>query len=625
VREGLSRTLWLALILSAFCVPLLLGLGGTDVRGDEAIYSFAVDRMLETNDWLTPRSSPHEDAGFFEKPPLKFWIVAAPIRAGLLPHDEFGLRCWDALFGAMAFLYVFAIGWRLAGPLCGGVAVLILFVHAPLLGEHGLRSNTMEAPLFLAYCGAVYHFLAWTTATLTRHRRAHLPAVALYFVLGFMTKFVAALFLPLVLGAAMLAAGIYRRRFAEDWRVWIMASIAAVGLIVPWFVYQTLANGQQFWHVLLGEHVFERFTGYLDPQHVQSWHFYFSQIYRELLDSGTLFIVATGALLLLASTVRRRWPEGIVLLLWFGLPLTLISFGTSKLYHYAYPFLPPVALAGGYLFGRVFVVLWPRVDQAMAAVHEGLAHRVPKLTAMTRWPPVRRILLSLAVVALTLAAVNLIHGPVRLRLGSALLFRSSDMFRPTVVALVLAIFAGNMHRLFSKSLLAVLLLALLPIEEYRHAFERLSVESHPLRTARDCLRDLDARFGPSVGPPAVYVDAPNVVLRHEDFYYFRGLRPWERPEEPSDARLFSRLFVESEQRPVLVGATRYRRFIDLVRAGEGALVAEVAERTNVDPGEIRERGRVASVPMVNFGDVLLLVPGAYAGCSAQAAADARAR
>ena len=36
---------------------------------------------------------------FLEKPPLKFWIVAAPIRAGLLPHDEFGLRFWDAVFG----------------------------------------------------------------------------------------------------------------------------------------------------------------------------------------------------------------------------------------------------------------------------------------------------------------------------------------------------------------------------------------------------------------------------------------------------------------------------------------------------------------------------------------------
>ena len=30
-------------------------------------------------DWLEPKSSPSETEVFLEKPPLKFWIVAAPI------------------------------------------------------------------------------------------------------------------------------------------------------------------------------------------------------------------------------------------------------------------------------------------------------------------------------------------------------------------------------------------------------------------------------------------------------------------------------------------------------------------------------------------------------------------
>lgn len=63
----------------------------------KAIYSFGADRILEIGDWLAPRSSPREDAVFLEKPPLKFWIVAAPIQLGLLPHNEFGIRFWDAL------------------------------------------------------------------------------------------------------------------------------------------------------------------------------------------------------------------------------------------------------------------------------------------------------------------------------------------------------------------------------------------------------------------------------------------------------------------------------------------------------------------------------------------------
>ena len=163
VREGLNPG-WLFLVVLAFCLPLFVGLGRTDLANDEAIYSYAVESILETGDWLSPRASPNEDIVFLEKPPLKFWIVAAPIHFGILPANEFGFRFWDAVFGSLAFLYVFLIGRRIEGPLCGAVAVLVLFAHEPLLFDHGLRSNNMDAALVLAYCGGVYHYLAWASA-----------------------------------------------------------------------------------------------------------------------------------------------------------------------------------------------------------------------------------------------------------------------------------------------------------------------------------------------------------------------------------------------------------------------------------------------------------------------------
>src|SRR4029450_3964030 len=109
-------------------------------------------------------------------------------KLGLLPHDEFGLRVWDALFGAISFLYVFALGRRLAGPLCGVIAVMSLFVYWPLLFEHGLRNNNMEAPLGRCYCGGVYHYVAWASAASNGDegkRRRHVLAIFLYFFLGF--------------------------------------------------------------------------------------------------------------------------------------------------------------------------------------------------------------------------------------------------------------------------------------------------------------------------------------------------------------------------------------------------------------------------------------------------------
>src|SRR5687768_4928818 len=80
---------WPALVLVVFGLPLFIGLGRTDVADDEAIEAYAVDSILETGKWLAPNSSPDDDITFVEKPHLKFWIVAAPIRLGLLPHNEF--------------------------------------------------------------------------------------------------------------------------------------------------------------------------------------------------------------------------------------------------------------------------------------------------------------------------------------------------------------------------------------------------------------------------------------------------------------------------------------------------------------------------------------------------------
>jgi len=86
-----TRLLELAIVAAVFSAPLFVGLGQPDREGDETNYSYAVQSILETGDWLNPRSAPTSDVVFLEKPPLKFGIVALPIRLGLLPNDDFGL------------------------------------------------------------------------------------------------------------------------------------------------------------------------------------------------------------------------------------------------------------------------------------------------------------------------------------------------------------------------------------------------------------------------------------------------------------------------------------------------------------------------------------------------------
>ena len=611
----LSFWLWPALVVALFCVPLFVGLGRTDLANDEAIYSYAVDMILQSGDWLTPKAIPREDVAFLEKPPLKFWIVAAPIRLGILPHNEFGLRFWDAVFGSLAFLYVFAIGRRLGGPLCGIVAVLLLFTHRPLVFEHGLRSNTMEAALLLSYCGAIYHFMVWRDTDTARRRRRHVFLVSLYFVLGFMTKFVAVLFLPTVLAAAILFSRNDRTRLRREWRVWGAAASFAVALIAPWFLYQYHQFGADLWKIILGQQVYTRFTTYVDPTHLKPWHFYFSQMFQELQVSGTVVIALAGLALVLLRTIRSGWREGVLILLWFGLPLSLISFGSSKLYHYAYPFLPPVALAGGYVAALVLDFGWTLLSRPLPVVEQALARAA---RSANRSRVLRIVLLAIALTAVAVATATYVVGHVYLAVGNVVLLRNASLLRPCLIAILALTLAGSLGTAIRIAAVLVVV-ALMPSSEvYRQELAALPAEHHPLRSLRDCLQPIGARSGaPDGRGPGVWVE--HEQLTHPFYYYLRSLGPWTRPDGPSAPTVYMHLYVPSKLRPVLLSHSRYKEFAGRVRSGDPGLVEEAARQAGVDPSRLAATAEHARMAALRFQYEVLILPGPYEACAPEQA------
>jgi 4-amino-4-deoxy-L-arabinose transferase-like glycosyltransferase len=585
---------WLALVLVLFCLPLFIGLRSLDLETDEAIYSFAVDRILEVGEWLQPKSSPSETAVFLEKPPLKFWIVAAPIRAGLLPHDEFGLRFWDALFGGIGFVYVFAIGSVLAGPLCGALAVMLLFVHWPLLLDHGLRTNNMEGSLFLSYCGGMYHFLRWQ-ATEGRRKQAHAVAVGLYFVLGFMTKFVAAIFLPLVLGLGALGFRATRAKLAADWRLWLSVSAVVIALIAPWFIYAYVQFGSELWNTMFAAHVFERMTVGLNQAHVHPWNYYFDMMAEGFERSGLRWLVPMGLLVLLVQSIRRQWFEGTLVVLWGTLPLILISAGSSKLYHYAYPFLPPLTIAAGYVVA-LFVMLAPVVlRRALEYVEDLVGEMIPRLARIATQPMMRSIGMGLIWVGTGLAVGALLFGVVRIGIGNVQFFKSSGVTRP-LIAIVLA---GILIR--RSALVATLVVVLtvswwMPISAYESTIRQLRVEHHPIRDASDCVRQVETKQG-SGHPIGLYVDTDSSMW-HPIYYYFRRIQPWTRQTNPAPEILQRNLHDPDGLRPSLVQENRYRDYLH-------------------GPDASRFSG-APSPPMISMLEYVLLLPGPYSSCSNEA-------
>jgi 4-amino-4-deoxy-L-arabinose transferase-like glycosyltransferase len=580
VREGLSR-LPLALVLLAFCFPLFIGLGTPDLANDEAIYSFAVESILRTGDWLSPRSSPNLHIVFLEKPPLKFWIVAAPISLGLLPLDEFGLRFWDAVLGSLAFVYVFLLGRRLAGPVCGIVAVMILFAHDPLIFDHGVRSNNMDAALLLAYCAGVYHYLRWAEAADARARWIHAGAVGAVFYLGFMTKFVAALFLPMLLGVTALVFTAHRQRLRLDLRRWVIIGVVVAAMVLPWFIYQYVTEGQALIAVMFGDHVYTRFTSFADPQHLNPWHYYVTAAYATLLESGSALWVGFGLLVLSIDAVRQKRPDLWIVILWLVLPVTLISLGSSKLYHYFYPYVPPLALAGGY------GVAW-----LTSALLGGTARYVGRWTSRD-WQPHRGVRLALQAVigiCVGVAIATAVDGVVRIAWGGQVVFRNTSVDRPIVVAALAGAALGHLRALPAIGMaMLVWLLLPTPLAGYVDNLEQLRAGRHPLRSMGACISRITAeRQQAGLEAPGVYAPVSEAAYLHPYFYYLRGSAWHARAAD--HAVITDALTIPGRERPVILDKTRYAEYVEQAGADAPAVVT------------------------VDWQNVSLLLPGPYGKC-----------
>ena len=610
-RRSPSNSIWSTVVgtiavLCLFCAPLFVGLGNSDLASDEAIYSYAVDRILETGEWLTPRLIPY-DGPFFEKPPLKFWALAGAMRAGLLPQSEFGLRFLDALFGAMAFVYVFWLGRRLAGSLCGVVAVLVLFTHSQLLFEHGLRSNNMDAALFLAYCGGAYHFARWVEDASGPWRAMHAFAVTAYLTFGFMTKFVAVLFLPLICAAALAWRSDSSARLRSGWRDWIVPALVASAVSAPWFVYQTLQTESTLWGTMFGQHVYARFTGFLDPRHLQPWHYYYSVTWRELTLAGSQWIAAAGMVtLVLKAWTGRPWLARL-LLVWWVLPFALMSVGTSKVFHYAYPFLPPIALGAGAVASLLFSTVERGIRLTLSTAAGAFVRAVGPtwLQAFGRfqWPSnspdtnyrLRAIgsrgLVAGAAIAIGMGLWTVLVRPIRWDVGGFELLSLSSIIGPLAFAAICLVLAGHARVLIlSTAIVAVAMI--LPLSAYSTAMDRATSVRSPLQLLRNCVMDRQRQ------PTETHIyPVYEQLLDHSPYYYLRHVGPWiEHGGSPKNDELLTRLYAPGEQALLVLHLDDYERFVQQIARGEVL---------------VPRRPRGLALP----GGTVLLTPGPFETCA----------
>jgi 4-amino-4-deoxy-L-arabinose transferase-like glycosyltransferase len=238
---------------------------------------------------------------FCEKPPLTYWLAAAPIKL-------FGAQAWSArlpnlLYAALTALAVGLLAMRSAGGFAGAVAAAV--VSTFLLSYQVAIWLATDAPLLaavsMALLGAYIGFYAETGAERLRGYLLMHTALGL----GFLCKSAAAWMVPALAIGTLI---VWERRWRELLRWELYAGLlvqAAMILTWVWFVYRG-SDGPDHLKVFFWNNLVGRFAAVDAPPELQYAAAHRNTPGKYLIElpmylfPWTLLVIAAG---------RRAWRQ----------------------------------------------------------------------------------------------------------------------------------------------------------------------------------------------------------------------------------------------------------------------------------------------------------------------------
>lgn len=317
MRDTVSPFAQPLLLVTAVYLGLFLGLGRFPLFDvDEGAFSEATREMLERGDYVTTWLN---DQLRFDKPILTYWLQAASV--SLIGLNEFALRLPSALAGVawIGAIFVFARQQRDEATGYAAATIAATTLGVCVIG----RGATADALLNLFIALALFDIYRYMADPQPRYRwRAWL-----WMALGVLTKGPVALLVP---GAASLAAFALHGRLRQWWSALRDPAGWAILLAVagPWYVLETMQQGQAFIDGFLLRHNVERF---MSPLQGHSGKFFY-YVPAALL----LLLPYTGLFLRVLPHMRRlrASPLDSLLWCWFLFVFVFFSFAGTKLPHY---------------------------------------------------------------------------------------------------------------------------------------------------------------------------------------------------------------------------------------------------------------------------------------------------
>jgi len=338
------RDISILLILFGGAFFLFLGHAGL-IEPDEGRYSEIPREMLERGDFVTPTLN---YVGYFEKPPLHYWLNALSFK--LFGLNEFAARLPGVLAGLLTVLLVYHTGRKLFGRREGVFSAFILGTSTGFLAQS--RINLTDMTLTFCLSAALCCFIIAAGDHEERKGRYYY-SFYLFSALAVLTKGLIGIVFPVSIIAIYLATT-RRRHLVKEMRLAVGSGLFLV-VTVPWFVLVSQRNPEFARFFFIHEHL-ERFLTKVHGHYQPFW--FFAPILLLTMLPWSFYAVRAVA----RAWSERRQHNGdrlVFLLTWAAVIFLFFSASDSKLIPYILPVFPPLAL----LTGKMFSDLMDREQQ----------------------------------------------------------------------------------------------------------------------------------------------------------------------------------------------------------------------------------------------------------------------
>lgn len=385
------------------------------VGQDEPRYAAIAREMAQGGDWVTPRLF---GVGWFEKPPLLYWMAASAFRLGL--NSDLAPRLPVAILGVAFLGFYYWLLRREFGPKAALYSALLLGTSAWWVAfSHAAVPDLPVAALFSA---GILLALPW----LNHGDKSQLPWSAALIGLAVLAKSL----VPLALLVPVLWFA--RKRLTDLLQARVLFTFLIIAL--PWHIACYARNGMPFIDTLFIQHQFGRMTSDV-LQHTQPFWYYLAVLPGEIFP--WIFLLPLLFRRSLYEDTRAQYLMATIL---FG--LLFFSAAPNKLPGYLLPLMPALfALIGIRLAQTPFLgelmagstlllVFVPGVSLMLPkAMSKGLSHVWPfdmaaaanamlwlpylalaaglEMFAAKRWKPVVAVILAAGLVAYSVAYIKI--------------------------------------------------------------------------------------------------------------------------------------------------------------------------------------------------------------------------